>query len=377
MDVRNISELEYYYSYAEVNLVQIMQNLQNLQAACDKAIIPVVKGDAWGQGIVPVASMLFDEAGYDIVAVAQVIEGKKLRDAGYNDQIIMLLSGVPYHAIPYVVKYNLLMEVYDLKTVELLSEEVKKANLKHFPVQIKIDSGLHRIGVLPEEFEALLKAIEKAGNLDIVGIMTHYSEGSKIRIQKQYEVFETIVEKFKAMGYAPKYISAGSSFNIEFPKDTVCTHLRAGWGYIAYADGVVDNYYGNKPSLSLRTFITNVIKLKKGEIIGYSDIVLKEDTKVACIPMGMCDGLYRPVLLNGGPLLIKGKYAHYIDGFMDQTLIDVTDIDCKIGDEVTIFGKDKYSDVYLGRKEISDYADGNCSILENYLTDRVKRVYIR
>ena len=82
--MRNIfeEETEYYYSYAEVDLARIRQNFFNLQAACDKKIIPVVKGDAWGQGIVPVTAMLFEKAGCDIAAVAQVIEGIKLREAG-------------------------------------------------------------------------------------------------------------------------------------------------------------------------------------------------------------------------------------------------------------------------------------------------------
>ena len=376
--MRNIfeEETEYYYSYAEVDLARIRQNFFNLQAACDKKIIPVVKGDAWGQGIVPVTAMLFEKAGCDIAAVAQVIEGIKLREAGYKDQTIMLLSGVPFRAIPYVVKYNLLMELYDPKTVELLSEAVKMAGIKRFPIQIKVDTGLHRLGVRPEEFENLVKKIEAVGNLNIVGIMTHYSEGRKERIQRQYDIFEEIVYKFSNMGYEPEYISAGSSFNIEFPKDSVSTHLRAGWGYIAYADGVYEDYYGNRPSLSFRAFITNIIELKAGDIIGYSDIMLDRDIKAACISVGMCDGLYRPLVLNKGVLLIKGKYAHYIDAFMDQTVIDVTGIDCKIGDEVTIFGKDKYTDVFLGRKELADQADGNCSILENCLTDRVKRIYV-
>lgn len=377
-DVSDISpnELEYYYSYAEVDLRAIRQNLKNMQAACDRKIIPVAKGNAWGQGLLPVVSSLFDKGGCDTVAVAQVIEGKKIRDAGYKDQTIMILSGVPFHAIPYVVKYNLLMEVYNIRTVEILSAEVRKAGLDKFPVQIKVDSGLHRIGVTPEYFDELIRAIEAAGNLEIVGIMTHYTEESEAKMQEQYDVFKEVVLKFKAMGYDPQYISAGCSTNIEFPKEDICTHLRAGWGYIAYADDIYDYFYGNKPSLSLRAFITNIVDLKPGDTLGYSDKVLEKETKVACISIGLCDGVYRRMVMNGGPLLIKGKYAHYLDFGMDQIMIDVTGIDCQIGDEVTLYGRDKYSDAFLGRKEVSKYSDGNCSILELYLTDRVKRVYI-
>ena len=181
----------------------------------------------------------------------------------------------------------------------------------------------------------------------------------------------------KDRGYEFKYISSGCSTNIKFPEEDVCTHVRVGWGFIAYVDNVgYDYFYGNKPSLTLRSFITNITELKAGESVGYGDLVLKEDKKIACISIGQADGMYRRMTMNGGPLLIRGQYAHYIDSAMDQTIIDITGIDCELGDEVTIYGKDKYTDAYLGREEVAKYSDGNCSILEMYLTDRVRRIYI-
>ena len=372
-----MNDIDYYYSYAEVDLGQIRKNLENMQAECQRKIIPVTKGNAWGQGLVPIVSMLFNKAGYDITAVAQICEAIKIREAGFTSQTIMLLSGVPLHAIPYVVKYKLLMTVFNRETVEILSREVKKAGLKSFPIQLKIDTGLHRAGVQPAELDALLEDIKAAGNLEIIGIMTHYTEGSQEKIQKQYDSFKAIVTDLKERGYQFKYISSGCSTNIKFPDEDICTHIRIGWGYIAYVDNIgYDYFYGNKTSLSLRTFITNIIELKAGDTLGYTDTVLDSDKKVACISMGICDGMYRRQTMNNGPLLIKGKHAHYIDAGMDQTIIDVTGIDCKIGDEVTVYGKDKYSDAFLGRAEVAKYSDGNCSILQLYLSDRVKRVYV-
>ncbi len=372
-----MNRLDYYYSYAEVDLRQIRQNLANMQAECDRRLIPVVKGNAWGQGTVPIVSMLFNRAGYDITAVAQVTEAVEIREAGFNTQTIMLLSGVPFHAIPYVVKYNLLMPVFNKETVRILSSEVKKAGLDKFPIQIKIDTGLHRVGVQPDKLEELLEAVKEAGNLDVIGIMTHYTEGSREKIQRQYDIFKEIVLELKDRGYEFKYISSGCSTNIKFPEEDVCTHVRVGWGFIAYVDNVgYDYFYGNKPSLTLRSFITNITELKAGESVGYGDLVLQEDKKIACISIGQADGMYRRMTMNGGPLLIRGQYAHYIDSAMDQTIIDITGIDCELGDEVTIYGKDKYTDAYLGREEVAKYSDGNCSILEMYLTDRVRRIYI-
>ena len=372
-----MNRLDYYYSYAEVDLRQIRQNLANMQAECDRRLIPVVKGNAWGQGTVPIVSMLFNRAGYDITAVAQVTEAVEIREAGFNTQTIMLLSGVPFHAIPYVEKYNLLMPVFNKETVRILSSEVKKAGLDKFPIQIKIDTGLHRVGVQPDKLEELLEAVKEAGNLDVIGIMTHYTEGSREKIQRQYDIFKEIVLDLKDRGYEFKYISSGCSTNIKFPEEDVCTHVRVGWGFIAYVDNVgYDYFYGNKPSLTLRSFITNITELKAGESVGYGDLVLQEDKKIACISIGQADGMYRRMTMNGGPLLIRGQYAHYIDSAMDQTIIDITGIDCELGDEVTIYGKDKYTDAYLGREEVAKYSDGNCSILEMYLTDRVRRIYI-
>lgn len=372
-----MNRLDYYYSYAEVDLRQIRQNLANMQAECDRRLIPVVKGNAWGQGTVPIVSMLFNKAGYDITAMAQVTEAVEIREAGFNTQTIMLLSGVPFHAINYVVKYNLLMPVFNKETVKILSSEVKKAGLDKFPIQLKIDTGLHRVGVQPDKLEELLEAVNEAGNLDVIGIMTHYTEGSRQKVQRQYDVFKGIVLELKNRGYDFKYISSGCSTNIKFPEEDVCTHVRVGWGFIAYVDNVgYDYFYGNKPSLTLRSFITNITELKAGESVGYGDLVLKEDKKIACISIGQADGMYRRMTMSGGPLLIRGQYAHYIDSAMDQTIIDVTGIDCELGDEVTIYGRDKYTDAYLGREEVAKYSDGNCSILEMYLTDRVRRIYI-
>ena len=92
--------------------------------------------------------------------------------------------------------------------------------------------------------------------------------------------------------------------------------------------------------------------------------------------MGYCDGLYRQATMHGGPVLIRGQYAHYLDACMDQTIIDVTGLNVHLGDEVTIFGKDKYTDMYLSPAEVKKYADGNSSILHLYLTDRIARIYV-
>ena len=375
-----MTDNNYYYSYLETDLSIIRQNFRNLQNACRQTIIPVAKGNAWGLGTIGVVSMLFDRLGLDTVAVAHTAEAVKIREAGYQDQTIMILSGVPFHAIPYVVQYRLLMMVYNQETVRALSDEVRKAGLESFPIQIKIDTGFHRIGVAMEELDALIEAVKAAGNLEIIGICSHYADAYTAGSQKtleQYALFRKAVQLVRSKGIEPKYISIGCSPNIEWPEDDLCTHVRVGWGYIAYtpAKGFED-YYGNRMPMSLRTYITDIHELKAGDTLGYSNVVLDKPTTTATISMGYCDGLYRPLTLHSAPLLVRGQYAHYLDEGMDQTIIDVTGLDVYLGDEVTIFGKDKYSDKVLTPTELAAHADGSSSILHLYLSDRVARVYI-
>ena len=374
-----MQNIGYHYSYLEVDLGVIRQNYLNLQKACRQKIIPVAKGNAWGQGTVPVVGMLFDKLGLDTVALAHVSEAVKVREAGYTTQTIMVLSGVPLHAIPYIVKYKLLMMVYNRETVNALSKAVRNAGLTSFPVQIKVDTGFHRIGVPMEGLSDLVDAVLEAGNLEIAGFCSHYADAYNIGSEKtleQYELYKQALTLVRSKGVDPKYISIGCSPNVDWPDDDISTHLRVGWGYIAYTPAKgFENYHENRASMSLRAFITDIHELKAGDTLGYSSVVLNKPTTTATISIGYCDGLYRQLTMHGAPLLIRGQYAHYLDESMDQTIIDVTGLDVRPGDEVTVFGKDKYSDSVLTPTELAQYADGSSSILHLYLSDRVARVY--
>ena len=196
-----------------------------------------MKGNAWGLGTVPVAATLFDKLGQKIIAVAHVAEAVKIREAGYTEQTIMLLSGVPLHAIPYVVRYQLLMMVYNPETVSALSRAVREAGLASFPIQIKVDTGFHRIGVAPEELGSLIDAVREAGNLDIIGICSHYADSYTYDSPKtceQYDIFKGAVALARERGVDPAYISIGCTPNVSWPDEDICTHVRIGWGYIAY-----------------------------------------------------------------------------------------------------------------------------------------------
>ena len=375
-----MEDIGYYYSYLEVDLQQGKKNFLNMQQAIPQTIIPVIKGNAHGFGTVPVARMFVEDLGIKTVACAQVCEAAEMRKAGFDDVDIMLLSGVPRHALEAVVDYRLLMPLYDVETVQQLSRIVGEKGIASFPVQVKVDLGLHRIGVAPQQLDTLLAAIRQAGNLELTGFYGHFSNAGTQPdpiTQRQYELYCRLLEQVRGAGFALRYTHVGCSASVAWLQADVCSHTRIGWGYLAYTplEGFA-SYFGNRPAVSLRAFITAIHHVEPGDTVGYGmDVVAQRPMKTATLSMGFCDGFYRPLALHGGYALLRGKEARYLSICMDQTFLDVTDIDCQVGDEVTIYGQDKYSPRYLTTAEAAQFADGNSSSLHTYINGRVARIY--
>jgi len=374
-------ELGDHYSYLEVDLLQIRHNLESIQSALPQHVIPVIKGNAHGLDTARIAAMLIGDMHCDVVACAQVCEAVKIRQAGFSQVKIMLLSAVPIHALDTVVKCGFLIPVFDCTTVYALSEIVRQRNMDHFDIQIKVDTGLHRIGVPVDQLHELLEAIEKAGNLRIAGIYTHYANAYQVDDPftiEQYQLFEKAVAQVRSRGHEPTYIHAGCSGSASWMVDTVSTHIRIGWGYIAFTPITgLEHYFDSRQAVSLRAFVTAVYSLERGQRLGYGGgIWAEKDMTTATISIGFCDGFPKQVADNHAPVLLNGKIGRCLAACMDQIFVDVTGIPCKIGDEVTLFGRDKCSDLYLTTAEVAAYGDGNPTGLHACLTDRVKRVYI-
>ena len=372
----------YYYSYLEVDLGILRQNAVSIQEGLKpkRRLIPVVKGNAHGYGTFPVANMLYNDLGVRNIACAQVIEGIRMREGGLKDIDILLLSAVPYHAISYAVEYNLQIPVFTEEMAKLVSDEGKRQN-KIPKIQIKIEAGLHRLGVMPgEPLIELLRYIKKLGNIEICGIYSHFSnayERNDPITLKQYNIFESSVKEAAREGISPPMIHICCSGGSTWVNDTISTHVRCGCMFIGFSPmNDNSNPFNVKPAASWRAFITNISNVKKGEYVGYgTSFIAPKPLKTATISVGICDGFFRPLAYGGAPLLVNGKKARYIAVCMDQAFIDVTGIDCRINDEVTIFGKDAFGNS-LSTMYLSQFADNNPTSLHGYLNNRVQRVYM-
>lgn len=376
-------DLEYYNSYFEVSLTTIKENVEKVRKYIGEGheIMPVIKGNCYGSGTVEVAKLVANECGVGIIGCGQVAEAVEIREAGIGCDILVLSSPVQ-HALKYAVQYDLMVPVFEEMSAKTLSDEAKKLG-KTAHVHIKIETGMNRIGVKPgEPLSKLVDYIKSLGNVEIAGIFTHYATsdviGNDLSIH-QLEIFNTAVKQLGGMGITPKYIHSCNSNAIVWLKDGYGTHVRTGSMYLGYS--IIDdenNKVGVKESASWRAFIVNVHDVYPGEQVGYSGAyVPKVKTKVATISIGYADGLFRPLAQTGGPVLVNGKRAKYLGLCMDQTFIDVTGVDCKIGDEVTLVGYDKLTGELLSAYELQNYVDQTYVYQFCSIGPRVKRVYTR
>ena len=372
-----------YNSYLEVDFGRMKESFRKVQAAAGRrGVIPVLKANAYGIGLVPMADFLVNTMNCDVMAVAQTSEGVLLRQAGFRQADIMLLGPAPRHALPYAVENDLLLPVFSRETA-LWADEAAAALGKTARVQLKIDTGMNRIGVRQgaalEDLLAFLKTLE---HLRVEGVFTHFVNATYTddpQTPVAYAKFEQAVAQLRAAGFAPKYIHCcNTGATSWFKDDRISTHVRPGSLYMGY-DSMDDgtNWLGVEECVSWRAFITNIHTVPAGESCGYCNhYVCRRDTVVATVDIGYADGLFRPLAQGGtgGVLLVNDIRCRYLATSMDQTMVDVTGVPCRVGDQVTVFGYSQ-GGAKLPLAELMRYTGQNLSYPLCLTNHRVKRIY--
>lgn len=372
-----------YNSYLEVDFGRMKESFRKVQAAAGRrGVIPVLKANAYGIGLVPMADFLVNTMNCDVMAVAQTSEGVLLRQAGFRQVDIMLLGPAPRHALPYAVENNLLLPVFSRETA-LWADEAAAALGKTARVQLKIDTGMNRIGVRQgaalEDLLAFLKTLE---HLRVEGVFTHFVNATYTddpQTPVAYAKFEQAVAQLRAAGFAPKYIHCcNTGATSWFKDDRISTHVRPGSLYMGY-DSMDDgtNWLEVEEGISWRAFITNIHTVPAGESCGYCNhYVCRRDTVVATVDIGYADGLFRPLAQGGtgGVLLVNDTRCRYLATSMDQTMVDVTGVPCRVGDQVTVFGYSQ-GGAKLPLAELMRYTGQNLSYPLCLTNHRVKRIY--
>jgi alanine racemase len=332
--------------YADIDLDIIASNVDALMALTPKGTgaVAVVKADGYGHGDVAVAKAVYDKV--RMYAVATLDEAVNLRENGI-DKPILILGFVNVDEYETLVKNQVTATVFDYETAKQLSETAQKLKMNAL-CHIKIDTGMRRIGLEPDESGIeVVKRISRLSNLDMQGIFTHFAtsdEADKTKAERQLDRFEKFVGKLSEEGITFKYVHCANSAAVIDMPQTYKDMVRLGIAmYGMYPSNDVDkSRVALKPALKLMSHVTYVKEVPAGQEVSYGGtFVTARTTTIATVSVGYGDG-YPRSLSSKGYVLINGKKAPIIGRVcMDQMMVDVTDIEGVGRDSlVTLIGRD-------------------------------------
>lgn len=377
----DIMEIEKYFrGYATVDLDCIYKNVEMMKEKLDKntGVMAVIKTDGYGHGAVPIAKVL--DGICEAYAVATAYEGHNLRRHGITKPLF-ILGYTPECTYDMVINEEMLPPVFSLEMAKEMSKHAVNLS-KIIKINIAVDTGMSRIGYLPSE-EAVDEIIQisKLPNVKIESIFTHFAKADyadKSFAKKQLREFLDFVNKIEESGVViPIHQCANSAAMMEMP-ETSLNLSRAGISmYGLYPSEEMDKENMKLyPAMSIYSHVVHVKEIEKGRGISYGQTyIAKARMKIATIPMGYGDG-YPRNLSNKGYVLIHGKKANIVGRVcMDQFMVDVTGMDVKLGDLVTLAGRDGQEEI-----KIDDLAALAGTFNYEFVCDlgkRVPRVYLK
>jgi len=341
-------------TWLEIDLDTIGYNIREVQQHLEDStdIMAIVKADAYGHGAVEVSKLAIQK-GVRWLGVATVEEGVRLREEGI-DINILILGTVLSNQIEDVVAHNLTPTVYSYDLAKRLNQLNQKIK-----IQLKIDTGMGRIGLLVDEAVTEIKKIANLPNIIIEGIFTHFAVADENReyTKEQLTNFNQIIADLEKEGIdIPIKHAANSAAIIDFPK-AYFNLVRMGIVmYGLYPDSKLSSKMNKiirlRPAMVWRARIVHIKELDKGKSISYGcTYTTTRKTKIATLPVGYHDGYSRR--LSGGSVLVNGQRREILGRVcMDQMMIDVTDIDVKVGDIVTLLGRD--NEEVISTEELAD-----------------------
>lgn len=361
-----------------IDLDAIRNNYQVMRRAVPEGVrvMAVVKADAYGHGMIPVAKALAALGATDF-AVAIPEEGVSLRQNGVSGQVLVLGAATP-SAAPEAIRHQLTQTVFTPEMVRLLNAEAAKAQTVAL-VHIKLDTGMNRIGLrTAEEARAVAAALRKAPHVRATGIYTHFCVADEPAAdgalndftQEQLQRFQSLRACFDPT--IPAHV-ANSAMSLLAPQ-AYFTMIREGISLYGYPPVRTDLDF--RPALRWATEITCVKAIQAGETVGYGrTFTAPKDMRVATVAVGYGDGYHR-ALSNRGQMLVHGKRAPIVGRVcMDQTMLDVTDIpQAAPGDEVVLLGG-QGSD-FLSAEEVAAWAGTISYEVLLAVTGRVPRLYL-
>ena len=345
----------------EVNLPAIVDNLNHFRAAMKPGtrLVCMIKADAYGAGAIEIARTL-QEHRVDYLAVAVADEGVALREAGITSNIMVMNPEMS--SFKTLFDYGLEPEVYSFRLLDALIHAARKEGIAGWPVHVKLDTGMHRLGFNIDEIDRLVTVLKHQQALMVRSVFSHFVGSDSPEFDdfsaRQFELFDRGSRQLQAAFPHKILRHIDNSAGIEHFPDRQLDMCRLGIGL----------YRG---ATALKTTILQLRNVKAGDSVGYSRrTILERDSVIAAIPIGYADGLDRHLGNRHGYCIVGGQQAPYVGNIcMDVAMVDVTGIDCHEGDMVEIFGPQLPPEMLAQQLDTIDYE------VMTSVSNRVKRIY--
>ena len=351
------------------NIAEIRKKIGN-----KRGLMAVVKADGYGHGAVEVSRAAL-RSGADFLGVALPEEGQQLREAGIEAPILVVGLIQPEEAYK-VVKFQLSQAVASVELLEALNHEASKVST-WISVHVKLETGMGRIGVKPEDAVSFVRKVKSFKNLNLEGLFSHFSsadEKDKTFSERQLQLFDQVIGNLQLAGIeVPKKHIANSAAILDLPQSYYDIVRPGIMIYGLYPSREVSHSIELKPAMTFKTKISEVKVVPPGTPISYGrTFITKKKTTVATLPVGYADG-YNRLLSNHGEVLVKGRRAPVIGTIcMDMCMVDASSVeDIRPGDEVILFDEELSVDEIAAKIGTINY-EVVCGV-----NKRVPRIYIQ
>ena len=331
------------FSRLEINLPGCLENYKYFRSKLEDStkLLVLVKANAYGHGAVEFASLI-ENAGADYLAVAYPVEGIELRQAGIKLPIMVLTAGTDF--FNEIIDNSLEPGIPNISALKTLCQVLEARGVEDFPIHIKLDTGMHRLGFMSEELDELMAFLKDCKWVHVKSVYSHLAAADDPEHDEftlgQISLFKANADRLTAvLGYKPLYHILNSAGIERFPQYQF-DMVRLGIGIYGVSALPDTNLC---PVASFKCKVLQVKKLAPEDgTIGYGrhGKIAPEGTVIATIPVGYADGVDRHLSRGNGHFTINGHRVPTIGNIcMDMCMLDVTGLDVKVGDTVTIFGE--------------------------------------
>lgn len=368
-DVSRLLVAKSHETVLEINLNALVHNLQQYRKLLAPGVktMAMVKAFSYGSGSFEVANLLqFNKVDYLTVAFAD--EGAELREHGINLPIMVLSPDE--QTFESLLSHRLEPEIYNLRILNAFVRFLRSKGIIDFPIHLKIDTGMHRLGFLPEEVQDLGTVLLKSKEISVKSVLSHLAASGNrkhdVFTQEQIDVYKQVTQKLKDILHYDFIEHVANTSAIVDWKSAHMDMVRLGIGLYGIDTG--KGKLSLEPVGQLKTTITQIKELKAGETVGYErNATLKRDSRIATIKIGYADGYDRRFGNGTGLMSVNGNIVRTVGNIcMDMCMLDVTDITAREEDEVVV-----YPDLNKAAEAIGTIP---YELLVNVST-RVKRMY--